>query len=562
MGRKQKRRASEQQGKPVAGEAARRGGAWAEAMLGGLRRHAGKLSLLFVLLATLRIVAVYAVYNHTIDEPAHIACGMEWLTQPTYRLETQHPPLARIVAALGPRLAGARFWGRGSIYNEGAAILYDGRFDLSRYEQLLTAARAGMLVFFGLCCACIYRFARRWFGPEEAALAVLLFTLTPPVLGHAGLATTDMALTACFAAAVVALVSWVERAGWASASLLGVALGAAVLSKFSFLAYFPAFVAWLALLGRMRGQKLKLRWRWFGWVVVLAALVIWAGYKFSFGPGPFHWKMPAPELFSGIEAVRAHNREGHPAYLLGRWSREGWYHYYFVVLGLKTPLPLLILGFSGAWLAWRRKSLPALAILAVPGGVLSVAMMAKINIGVRHVLPVYVALAWLGALALKRWLETRWRWLAAVMTAAVVVGGAMAHPDYLPYMNFLAGPSPERFLADSDLDWGQDMKRLSRRLRELGATQVAFSPLIAAHLERVHGFPRIVPSDPLAPEPGWNAVSITVWKSARFGLEGERQDVTLWPDRFRFTERVGRGVLLYYFPPAWFRSSAGPSARP
>jgi hypothetical protein len=54
----------------------------------------------------------------------------------------------------------------------------------------------------------------------------------------------------------------------------------------------------------------------------------------------------------------------------------------------------------------------------------------------------------------------------------------------------------------------------------------------------------------LAPNPGWNAVGITTWKEIRFGLFGKYPQLKLWPDRYRPRERVGKGILLWYFPPA------------
>ena len=104
-------------------------------------------------------------------------------------------------------------------------------------------------------------------------------------------------------------------------------------------------------------------------------------------------------------------------------------------------------------------------------------------------------------------------------------------------------------MVDSDLDWGQDMKRLSRRLAEVGAREVAFDPFILAHYEAVHGFPKIQPLDPEGPRPGWNAVSVTILKLSRLGLKGEHLDVKLWPDLVEPRERVGKSVLLYWFPP-------------
>src|SRR5207245_11622376 len=66
------------------------------------------LAVLVALIAILRIGSAYPKISQAYDEPAHIACGMEWLDKGTFRLEPLHPPLARVAAAIGPYLAGAR----------------------------------------------------------------------------------------------------------------------------------------------------------------------------------------------------------------------------------------------------------------------------------------------------------------------------------------------------------------------------------------------------------------------------------------------------------------------
>ena len=78
---------------------------------------------------------------------------------------------------------------------------------------------------------------------------------------------------------------------------------------------------------------------------------------------------------------------------------------------------------------------------------------------------------------------------------------------------------------------------------------MAFDPFISAFLEAVHGFPPIHPLDPQQPSPGWNAVSLTPLKLDRMGLKRTYLDFKLWPDEIPPKERVGKSVLLYYFPP-------------
>jgi Dolichyl-phosphate-mannose-protein mannosyltransferase len=523
---------------------------WADHVGLFLRRHSLLIAIGLILIGSLRIVATYIVFNHTIDEPAHIACGMEWLSSHTYHYETQHPPLARVMTALGPYLAAERSWHRPLMYNEGAAILYTS----GHYDRVLELARLGILPFFWLGALVVFWWARRLFGEIPALVATFLFTFTPAILAHGGLATTDMALTATFGAAFLTGLTWLENPSWKWTAILGVALAAAVLSKFSFLVFFPASVAIAAVvywaMARPRGLAAFVRARMvpLGCALLFTCLLVWAGYRFSFD------KVPAPELFQGIGVVVEHNTQGHLSFLLGKYSESGFWYYYPVVLAMKTPLPLLGLAAIGLLVCWKRgRQTPEMLIpAAFAAGVLTVGVFSRINIGVRHMLPVYISLAILGAAgAWKLWASGRiGRWILGALMLWMVATSAFSHPDYLAYFNVLAGDEPENVLVDSDLDWGQDMKRLSARLHELGATEVAFDPFIVAHLEAVHGFPPIKPLDPNGPLPGWNAVSVTMLKLDRMGLKREHPEYELWTARMKPQERVGKSVLLYYVPPA------------
>lgn len=515
-----------------------------------LERLPGRFAWAFVLVATVRIVAVYPVYNHTIDEPAHLACGLEWLSRGQYKYEPQHPPLTRVMAALLPFLDGSRTVGRPGIYSEGAAILYQD----NRYDRKLALARAGILPFFWVACACLFLGARRAFGGGVAALAVLLFSATPAVLAHAALATTDMGLTAGYCAALFAFLWWLENPSWSSAAMLGGALALAVGTKLSSLVFLPATFMALAAFSY---RELRFRKQWLLTLPLTAAVALllgWAFYRFSFGPTSLGLSLPAPEFFAGIQDVLLHQQQGHPSYLLGQLTPTGSWLFYPVVLGVKTPLALLALALYGLWLCAAKKELAAKSALAVVTGLLAVGLFSNINIGARHILPIYIALSLSGAFALwhltmspgsRPWLG----WAASALLLLHLGAGALAHPDYLPYTNILAGGQPELILADSDLDWGQDMKRLGQRLREVNAPSVAFAPFISAHLEAVHGFPKITSSHPQLPSPGWNAVSLTVLKVARMGLYFSNPGVQLWPEMVPPQERIGKGVLLYYFPP-------------
>ena len=545
-----------------------------------------------IALGSLRIVATYTVFNHTVDEPAHIACGMEWLDRGTYKMEPQHPPLARVMAALGPYLSGIRsqgVWdkdpGQAGMYSEGQYIYYAG----DHYDRTLVLSRLGILPFFWIACLAVYFWARRFFGTPTAVVSVGLFSFLPAVLAHAGLGTTDMALTATLGAAFVAMLAWAENPTWRRSALFGAAGGLAVLAKFSSLAFFPAVVAaallaylvggwpgFRGLFGHARRLALPI-----AAACCVAALVIWAGYRFHFGP------TPAPELWSGIKSVMEHNRTGHLAYLLGEHKVFGWWYFFPVVLAVKTPLPFLALAGIGAVVSlarWRQMSGAYLVPLGFALAILGVGMAGHINVGLRHILPIYMGLAIMAAIGTVRLYEwgRHGNWGEAVVAvlprgfgwwvwqlwalpgerasrntwaniALLVLAGwfaltsLAAHPDYLPYFNLIAGDEPERIVADSDLDWGQDMTRLGTRLRELGASSVTFRPLVFDFYDK-RGLPPIDFGSALAPGPGWNAVSITMWKVMRMGVDPPLRP---WPDlaTLKPVERVGKGMLLYYVPP-------------
>jgi 4-amino-4-deoxy-L-arabinose transferase-like glycosyltransferase len=538
------------------------------AALSWIGRHSLALALALVVFASIRIVATYAVFNHTSDEPNHIACGMEWLDKGTYTYETQHPPLARVAAALGPFLLGIRSQSKTVAHDtlqvpeEGLEILYKDH----HYERTLTAARLGILPFFWIACLAVYWWARRDFGGSVAVAAVFLFSFMPNVLAHAGLATTDMALTAFVAATFVCALAWVEKPTPARAILFGASFALAILSKFSapiFLAaaWSCAFLWYLARQGFQWAPPAAGARRLLptlGYALSATILPIWAGYRFSLGQPGMPW-LPFPELFSGFQAVLRHNAQGHFTYLLGQRNTAGFWYFYPVVLAVKTPLAFLALAAIALPLAFRRGSGSRAWIpLSFSIAILAIGMGSHINIGIRHILPIYCGLSIVAALALVRFFERphakRWTLAALPLLLAWYAGSSLlSHPDYLPYFNELAGSEPEKIVVDSNLDWGQDMQRLAARLRQVGATGLTFNQFFLAHLEKEHGFPPIHEMDLLNPSPGWNAVSLTNWKIARLGLWSSHPDVTLWPDRVPQQERIGKSILLWYFPPAGVR---------
>ena len=523
-------------------------------------------------LAIVRVASTYPVFNATYDEPAHVACGMEWLRGGTYTCDLQHPPLARVVVALGPYLKGLRLAGSrtGSMYEEGNAILYAG----GRYWSNLTWARLGTLPFLVLLCAVTFVWARRWFckGFSEAAgfWAVLLLVCTSPILGHAGLATNDVACAAGAALALYQFLRWLEEPGTSRCLWWGFATAFAVLCKFSNI---PFLVTCYAVGLLVMRRSLRHRFAQIGLAACVVLVLAWAAYRFHLNPPAMFYHdhpvidsilssrpplqsvsnsvsttpLPLAEAMMGVLDLFVHNAVGHDSYLLGQWSQSGWWYFFPVVLAVKTPIGFLLLAAGGLAVILRRwRGSPSQQILTVafPIAILLVCMIGRIDLGVRHILPVYPMLAIISGHAVSV-LFKRSRFAAAVaglLVAWVVVDSARAHPDYLAHFNEFAGSHPETILCESDLDWGQDLDRLGQRLRQRGIQEVSIAYFGTARLDQA-GLPDYRFLSATQPTRGYVAVSLR-----QLNLDYRKNGSFAWLKSYQPIERIGKSINLFYIP--------------
>ena len=256
----------------------------------------------------------------------------------------------------------------------------------------------------------------------------------------------------------------------------------------------------------------------------------------------------------GIRAVLWHNEIGHVSYLLGHVASHGWWYFYPVALAVKTPIPMLLTGPPGLFLlareGWRDRDTWRLAPLALGVTLLTFASLySHINIGIRHVLILYPFLAFGSAHVL----AVAWRrlrdlpnrdWAGVGSALVVLLAGwqistlATANPDYLPYFNE-AVADPEKVLVDSDLAWGQDLRRLEHRLAELKVHSFSFAYLGTADLKR-ETFPALTRLPPGHPTTGWVAITALARVHAQAGYA--------WLDAYAPVERIGKSIDLYFIP--------------
>jgi len=537
---------------------------------------------LLTAVGVLRITTASAHFNQTTDEPAHIAAGMEWLDRGSYTLEPQHPPLARVATAVGPFLDGLRSPAVVDLHENGLRILY-----ARSTTRTLALARLGSLPFFVLAAWITWYWSRRLFGDATALLATAMFTNLPPVLAHAGLATTDMALTAFVPCFVVATSLWLARPSVYRTIAVGASTGLAVLAKFSAVLFLPACaVSLVALrLAKERASRtidhteVKTFLRPIALIPIVAFVVIWAGYRFSFHPlspasiahpeideyvgsrGKLRdaayfvaesIPIPAVELLRGVNDVRQHNAAGHPSYLLGQCSKTGWWYFFPVALAVKSPLGFLVLAGAGALILLaraKRENWHELTPVIVAASLLAICLPSKINIGVRHILPIFPLLAIMAGYGAHRIASLRSpRYVGLALVSALlgwqIWSSVASHPDYLAFFNELGGRDPARILINSDLDWGQDLQRLSAALRERHVHTVSLAYFGTASLAQ-HDLPNVDQLRPYLVTSGWVAISEMKLKGVNSGRGPAEYG---WLESYEPVARIGRSIRLYYIP--------------
>ena len=532
-------------------------------------RRGGAAVWIFAALVTIglvRIALTYRTVAQTVDETPNIACGMQWLDQGRYDLGPFHPPLARIAMAIGPYLYGLRSQGLADRWKEGNAILHSGK----KYGVVLTLARIGVLPFFILAATCVWLWGRRLLGEAGALVAVFVFTNLPIVLAHAGLATTDMAVGAGVVFTLYRFTRWLEEPTARNSVLLGVALATALLAKFSAFLMVPVCALAIFVLYLVSQRRLPcIRLRMIALAAAVAFLLIWAGYRFSVGRmqepvesglagSSAFWAavgkipLPAPLLGDGLMLVRVLNQDGHPAYLRGELRQTGWWYFFPLALSVKTPLAVLLLALIGFVAAlrgpWRWQVWAPCICCPV---IVAACLPSHLNTGLRYILYLFPMLSIAAAQGVMLlWERKSLQPVAVLLVAWLALVSVRAHPDYIPYFNELAGEHPERILVDSDLDWGQDVKRLVWKLRELHVDHVYYVCLWSGDDSKI-GLPAWDGLDPYKPVTGWVAISYTQMKT--FGLllarnAGRPDSAYAWLDQYQPQERVGKSILLYHIP--------------
>ncbi len=525
----------------------------------------------------------------TFDEQGFITRGLGYVRGQNRHMRVGHPlGLNALNASLLAADDGVRLplddpsWQKPSFHRPSELFLWENGNDVA---HVMFLARLPTIWLGLLLAAFVGRWAwemtrRRWAG----LLALALIAFDPNILAHTRLATTDLGLTAAATLAGFTLWRFLRRPSWGTAVIAGAGFGLLQDTKFTAGLFVPLF-ALVILVG------LAARWREDGRFpakMLLQLLIayplaafftLWAAYGFQIGVMPDN--LPTLPQLSGLTLPLSHHLEqlldiggrlqkGTPAFLLGNYSDSGWWYYFPVAFALKTPLPTLIL------LIWAITRLrftlhnsqftihnSQLAALLIPAlGYFAIALTTDINLGYRHLLPIlpFLAVFIANQLTLDNYqLTINNLYFPALLLACLAAVSLWTFPHYLAYFNIFAG-GPDggwRYLADSNLDWGQDLAGLKAWMDENGVEHVWLSYFGEARPDyygiRYTGLaswpPRLMnpaarPFYPHDPAPGTYAISATNLQGVQFG----DHDLFAWFRQRQPIAKIGYSIFVYDVP--------------
>jgi len=459
----------------------------------------------------------------TWDEGDHIFAGYESLKTHDFGLNPEHPPMVKMIGALPllpldlkvPTL-GHRFF-KTEAYMGGRELLFrNGPADGGHYDSrtLVFRARLFASVFSLLAAVLVFLGTTEMFSLTAGIIALTLFCFEPNLIAHGAYVTTDMAASCTIFATIYAFWRWVKVPSNARLLTTGLIGGLALAAKHStiLLALMLFLLAAAVLYDQHRKKpapptsRITITRMITALAVItgIAVVILWAFYGFRFSARPAglalsppladyvkplapseargilflaHWHLLPESYLYGLADVRL-VANGMPSFFLGHVYAHGTWMYFPILFLIKSTLSMLaLLALTLVAIArrWLRTSLELAFVLIPPAAYMLVSMGSHLNIGARHILPVYLfccVIAGAGAAALlhaQRTQKSRERWTLAVIALLIFHVATTVHtsPNYISYSNEAwGGPTQTyRYLSDSNTDWAQQLIAVSAELR-------------------------------------------------------------------------------------------------
>jgi len=458
-----------------------------------------KASPFYILIAISLVIIQFIVgydssvkNSQTYDEAVHLAAGYSYYKTGNFKMNgTDHPPLAKLIAAaplaifLKPDFIPASHPWRsnmqGNQYRIGDYFLYKNRISA---EKLLTLSRATMLILSAGFSFAFFFIVKQLYDEKTAVIALSLWVLCPPILANSFLITTDFTATIFYFLTFYFLYEALNSKAGKSfffTILTSMSMGLALAAKFSNILILPSIIIILTILILTKKNSLPDISIKLALIIIFAFLTLWLCYFLS---------SDIQIYFEGLQKIitSASGEKPRPAYLFQRRSIGGWPYYFAAALLLKTPAAILI-----ALLIFLISAIKNSALLThlkrdfifwgIPSLIFFItASFSKIQIGHRHILPIYpLMIMWAGA-GLGHFIHYRRKIVLIIMLILFIGFTAFEfwarHPWHLSYISTIfpeAKKHGEKYLLDSNYDWGQGLRDLSLFLKSKGVDTIYLS---------------------------------------------------------------------------------------
>lgn len=456
-----------------------------------------------------------------VDESVHLASGYSYFATRNFRMNPEHPPLVKEIAAIpllfmhvesktdGPYFKQSQLW------NFGPEFVYHNTHD---GESLIYAGRTMMLLFFGLLGLLVFRWTRELFGESAALISLTLTMFAPNFLAHASLITTDVPITFAYLFTSYTLWKYLEKPDRSRLAWFIFAFVFATLTKYTTVTLVIAILVVLVAHSVVTALQHQHAVRSFVHdlaykkiplfllvgIITFLSIVVFYGINYQAAyqgedtlrflelnaPAAYRdsllWfaqniRIPGYYFFEGLISVLSHNKGGHESFILGDFGTLGWWYYFpFLALVKSTIISLVVLlvtfGSSlyhaALWLIRDRslaflkskRLLPIMLLILPLATFVFFSLESNINLGIRHFL-IFFPFMFILSGAVTRHLAKPWWGRLAIVVLFIGTGLTTARnfPNALSYFNPLLGRDPAvvSFVAsDSNIDWGQDLKEL------------------------------------------------------------------------------------------------------
>jgi hypothetical protein len=457
------------------------------------------VAALLAVMATLQFTSV-RMESQTADEGRQLISGYTYLISGHFTVAREHPPLLKLLWAIPVWFLHPDPPHDGDAWHAAVDFLYSNRVPA---DQLLLAGRCSAIAVSVLLGLAIAFWAKRHFGERVALFSVFLYAADPNFLANGRYIKNDVGAALAIFAGTMTWGSYLIQPTRKRLCLSGIVLGLALTVKNSAMILWPVLL--LLYIVRCWQERRTFKagplLRRLCTVAVIAFLVIFCVYGFEIEPAGSSsefvrifpsWMdqvpLPAMAYFRSLGnlSLRQAGRALEVSFLLGDQSPTGWWYMTPVALAVKTPLAELILFVLVLWIGLRRLRTVRPRdlefrwyLLMVPTACyLVAAFISHSNVGERHLLPLYPFLFVFSAAVLLAQPLPKWRALTvAAAGLLLIIETAMIHPHYLAFFNVLAGgpAGGRRYLVDSNLDWGQDLKNLKKYLDDHHIPEVCLS---------------------------------------------------------------------------------------